>query len=933
MDILDKRYIIGIDLGTTNSAISYIDRDAGVKKERGIRLFQIPQLTGAGEVSSLPVLPSFYYIPGKYDIHEDAIRLPWNPHSSHVVGSFARDQGARVPARLVSSSKSWLCHAGADRRAKILPWGSSQEVGKVSPIEATAAYLDHIRRAWNSTVKDEDDFLENQFVVITVPASFDEIARDLTIEASRSAGLSDVVLLEEPLSAFYSWIVLHEHDWHDHIHPDELVLVCDVGGGTTDLTLITLTEIEGQTPRFERLAVGDHLILGGDNIDLALARHVEKQFGKNASLSGDRWKTLCHLCRQAKENILNGGSEKEIITMIGEGSRLIGGTLTATIDRKMLEQIVLEGFFPLVEKSEDPKPSVKKGISEFGLPYEQEPAITRHIGNFLEKHSQDIETLLGSRTPFPDLVLFNGGSLKAKAVQNRICEALRQWFGETDETRPRVLDTKSLDLAVALGASYYGLVKTGKGVRVGSGSPRSYYLGIVHGGELPAGPSSERQKAVCIVERGLDEGTRISLEKRTFDVLANQPVSFDLYSSSYRSGDRFGEIVTIDETLTPLPPLQTVIQFGKKGAKTAIAVKIEVEYTESGVLMLWCGAVSTSHKWQLRFQLRDSASRSGIGDREVFDAQLLSEVLSIVERAFEKDAPASQLSGLIKAVSKNAGRKRDDWPLGLIRKIADLLLEISESRKYSPEHEVRWLNLAGFCLRPGFGDGFDEQRLKILWKMYKAGVTFRKNQQAVVEWWIMWRRVAGGLTSGQQRQFSQDLRPLLMPKKGTRVKMPPQERMEMYMAIANMERLTAKEKIAWGRALLSEIAPKKAKAQQLWCLSRIGARELLYGPVDRVVPPAETASWIEWILANQWNQTGPAGEALLQMSRKTGDRARDVDPELAHRVASWMEENGMPQKTRPLSEVVDLEKQEESAIFGEALPSGLILREEQDERS
>ncbi len=706
------------------------------------------------------------------------------------------------------------------------------------------------------------------------------------------------------------------------------MLVCDVGGGTTDLTLITLIETEGQTPRFERIAVGDHLILGGDNIDLTLARHVEKQFGPHASFSSDRWKTLCHLCRQAKEAILNGDSREETITMMGEGSQLIGGTLTAKIDREMLEQIVLEGFFPLVTKSGDSgSPSLKKGISEFGLPYEQEPAITRHIGSFLEKHRNDIETALRPRSPFPDLVLFNGGSLKAKVIRERIRAAVRGWFDEKDETRPRVLETKSLDLAVALGASYYGLVKTGEGVRVGSGSPRSYYLGISRG-DAPAGDSGgEDQKAVCIVERGLDEGSRLALENMTFDVLANQPVAFDLYSSSYRSGDRFGDIVDVDETFTPLPPLQTVIQYGRKGARTTIGVKVEVEYTEAGVLGLWCSAVSSDHRWQLRFQLRDMASRTAIRDTEVLDTATVSDILSVVADAFEKDAPPSKLAGLVKAITRRTGRGRDAWSLGLIRKIADLLIEKSDARKYSPEHEIRWLNLTGFCLRPGFGDGFDAQRITLLWKIYKTGVVFRKNQQAQNEWWIMWRRVAGGLTAGQQRQFSQDLRPLLMPKKGSTVKIPPQERIEMLMALANMERLAAKEKVAWGRALISEMTPKKARAYHFWCLSRLGARELLYGPVDRVVPPSEASAWIEWILANQWKQTLAAGEAMVQIGRKTGDRARDIATELAEKAAAWLEENKMPEKTKPLRDVVDMEKQEENAIFGESLPSGLILRE------
>lgn len=933
----NRRYIVGIDLGTTNCAVSWVDRHASEKKDKGIRIFDIPQLTGAGEVSTLPVLPSFYYIPGKYEIAAEDIRLPWNPDPTHVVGTFARELGGRVPSRLVASSKSWLCHAGADRRARILPWGAPDDIGKISPVEATASCLDHIRRAWNHSVagsaSGEDDILENQFLVITVPASFDEIARDLTMEAARVAGLPDVLLLEEPLSAFYSWLILHEHDWQEHVKPGELILVCDVGGGTTDLTLITLVETDGGSPRFERIAVGDHLILGGDNIDLALARLAESRFRSRTRLDGDRWKSLCHLCRQAKENILNEGSESETITLMGEGSRLIGGTLSAGIDRKSLEEIVVEGFFPLAEKSQKSGKAHAKGISEFGLPYEQDPAITRHIGNFLETHADDITRLLGPREPFPDRILFNGGSLKSAVVQNRIREAVRHWFGGHDASRPRVLETRSLDLAVALGASYYGLVKTGQGVRVGSGSPRAYYLGI---GESPDGGAGRLQengkKAVCVVERGLDEGTRLALDKMAFDVLTNQPVSFDLYSSSYRSGDRFGDIVSVDDSMTALPPLETVIQFGRKGAKTAIGVTIEIEYTEAGVLALWCSSRSTGHRWQLRFQLRGAgAPESGVADREVFDSDVLEAVLDIVDQAFRKDAPASDLSGLVREVARTAGRKRENWPLGLIRKIADRLLEHPESRKHSPAHEIRWLNMAGFCMRPGFGDGYDEHRVRMLWKLYKPGVTFANNQQARAEWWIVWRRVAGGLTAGQQRQFSQDLRALLLPKKGGKTKIPPQEHMEMYMAIANMERLASKEKTAWGRALIAEINPKKVKAQYLWCLSRLGARELLYGPVDRVVPPAEVSTWIEWMLAAEWKQSGAAGAAMVQLARKTGDRARDVSPELAGKVEKWLEKAGMPEKAGPLKAVATFEKQEENAIFGEALPAGLILRETLDD--
>ncbi|MFW5875083.1 MAG: Hsp70 family protein, partial [bacterium] len=819
------------------------------------------------------------------------------------------------------SAKSWLCHGRVDRRARILPWGAGDKMPGISPVEATAAYLSHIRKAWNHAQPDEDRYMENQYLIITVPASFDEIARDLTLEAAKKAGLEDVILLEEPLSAFYSWLIRHENDWREHISPGQLVLVCDVGGGTTDFTLIALRETEG-TPRFERIAVGDHMILGGDNIDQAIARHVEKQFGKGANLTPDRWKILCHLCRQAKETILNQGNQSETITMMGEGSRLIGGTLKAGIDRNTLEQIVLEQFFPLVTRQkEEMKESRSETVSESGLPYEPDTAVTRHIARFLERHQKETESFLGGRSGFPDFILFNGGSLKAGILQERIRQALRLWFGETDESRPGVLENKDPDLAVALGASYYGLVKHGRGVSVGSGSPRAYYLGI--------GDSSgqkEARQAVCVVERAMDEGTRIALTDHKFEVLANKPVSFELYSSSYRSGDRTGDLVKVDETMTRLPPIQTVIQFGHKGVEAGIPVQVEAEYTETGVLALWCRSLSSQHRWQLRFQLRQIQHQPEVSETEVFDASVLEEVVSAVDRAFAGDSSEEELSGLVRTISDIAARSRDNWPLSLIRKTADALLQRSVNRRYTPQHEIRWLNMTGFCLRPGFGDGLDSQRIKTLWKIHKSGVTFRKDRQARNEWWIMWRRVAGGLTAGQQKQFAQDLRPLLIPKKGAKEKLPPQERLEMWMAVANMERLAAAEKCLWGDALISELNPKKQKPQLFWALSRLGARQPLYGPVDKVISPEKASEWSEFLMEQPWRHSAAAAAALCRIARRTGDRSRDLDKAVLTRAVKWLEASGAEKQIRVLKETVPVERDEQSAMFGESLPAGLILR-------
>jgi molecular chaperone DnaK (HSP70) len=928
----EQRYVIGIDLGTTNSAVSYADLQAD-KDASDIKIFNVPQLTGSGEFSRLPVLPSFLYIPGEYDIAKSAISIPWKTESDNFSGAFARDHGSKVPARLVSSAKSWLCHSAVDRHARILPWGAGDEVYKVSPVEAVGEYLKHIRKAWNFYQEEEDLFLENQIVVITVPASFDEVARDLTMEAAYASGLKNITLLEEPLAAFYSWLIRHETKWHEYIKPGELILVCDVGGGTTDFTLISLRDVEG-SPRFERIAVGDHLILGGDNIDLALAKKVEEKTGKNRfALNKERWKNLCHQCRQAKENILENKSVSEKIVMMGEGRSLIAGTVSAELDRGALETVLFDDFFPLIDLENTMDDSENKNITEYGLPFEQETAITKHMGHFLENHREDVDKFLNRKEPFPDLIMFNGGSLKSDIIQSRMRQAVGKWFHgknyDNDCKLPRVLENPEPDLAVALGASYYGLVKTGKGVRVGSGSPRSYYLGIAQKTDIEGkGRLFETSKVICMVERGLDEGSSIELKDKQFEVLANQPVSFDLYSSTYRSGDRCGEILKIDDTLTYLPPIRTVITFGKKDKKTTLPVKIEAEYTEMGSISLWCRSLVSSHRWQLQFQLRGAEGMSDVGETEVFDAEIINKACNEIQNAFQSKTDKQPLIALVKSLSEIVQRPKEKWPISFLRSLSDELIQDVEMRKISPEHEMRWFNLFGYTLRPGFGDSLDSQRIKSLWKIYSKGPANRKNAQVASQWWILWRRVAGGLTSGQQRQFIQDISPIILPKKAKQVKFSSQEVIEIWMAVANMEKLLVKDKTKLGRTILDGMKPGKMPPQLFWALSRIGARELLYGSTDRVIPPEEVESWIEKILEKKGYNQNFAAKALIQMARKTGDRSRDINPKLVDKVMEWLLEKDMLDDTaKCLTEVIPMASEEKTDVFGEALPSGFILQE------
>ncbi len=930
MDFQDKQFVVGIDLGTTNSAVSYVDVPA-LKTAMGkggpppdknnlIKVFNIPQLTGHGEFTKIPVLPSFLYVPGDYDISKEVLKHPWQKREDLFAGSFARDHGSKIPSRLVSSAKSWLCNPGVDRHAKILPWGS-QGFEKVSPVTATAEYLTHIRSAWNHFVKDEDQFLENQFVVITVPASFNEEARDLTMEAVRAAGFgAGVTLLEEPLAAFYSWLIQHEQDWNLHIKEDDLILVCDVGGGTTDFSLITLKPAQG-SPRFERLAVGDHLILGGDNIDLALAKRVESKFRSFTPLTSDKWKTLCHRCREAKERILEAGDPAVRITLKGEGRALISGTLAADLTQEDVEAVLKCQFFPDVDTADLGAMDRGKEMADFGLLFERESSVTKHMVRFLEKHRKNVRQALSKDDPLPDYILFNGGTMKPALVQTRIREAIQKWFKTDDLQKPWILENNRPELAVGIGASYYGLVKQGVGVRVGSGSPRSYYLGVA----LKSGPEP---KSVCIVERGLDEGSVIHLPEMAYEVRTNEPVSFDVYSSSFRSGDRVGALISIDDSLTLMTPVQTIIRFGKTGEKKKIPVTLGAEYTEMGTLAMYCRSAVSDHQWKLQFQLRDPLQGDEAAETEVYDDTLIEQVCDWVNQVFENKVPLeNELTGIVKQIENRVQQGKLNWPLSFLRRLADQLLSVEASRLFSSEHEARWLNLTGFCIRPGFGDAFDEERARQLWKIYLSGLQFPKHPQNRLEWWIFMRRLAGGLKAGQQRQFYQDTASFLVKAKENKGKLSPQEQIELWMAAGNMERLLVKDKVVLAKALLPLLQPGKKQDRFFWTLSRFGARELLYGSMDRVVPPAEVSRWIQRVRKIKWDKQDPVQTMVAEMARRTGDRTRDVDPDVMAQIVDWLKEIGADALlVQRVTEKTQMALTEKNAQFGEGLPAGLVLK-------
>ncbi len=581
--------LAGIDLGTTNSALAWTD-DRGA-----IRIFDVPQLSAPGEMARLPTLPSFLYLPTSGDQQAGTLRLPWRPNPDVVVGVFARDHGALAPARQMASAKSWLANAAVDRTAALLPWGVD-EGPRLSPVEASSRILAHLREAWNQEARDSGaPPLEAMSVVLTVPASFDEEARELTLQAAQSAGLTQVTLIEEPIAALYAWIAAHRRQLAEQLPDGALVLVCDVGGGTTDFSLMRASTA-GDDLQFERVAIGEHLLLGGDNLDLALAALVEKKLIDTGApkLSLTQRLTLRRKCSAAKETLLAPDGENRVtITLLGSGRGVVGGGMTSALTREDATTALLDGFLPLIDKTDVPARDRRLGLRELGLPYEPEPAITRHLAAFLSRATRDATP--GSLA-VPAAVLFNGGFFTPALARTRVLDALESWFG----SRPMVLENERPEAAVAVGAAYYARLRANpeaaKRLFIRAGSARAYYVALDTTGAAPS--------AICVMPRGTDEGTTLALE-RTFDVITNQPIAFTLYSSTQRH-DGLNEIVALTDpdAFHRHAPLVTVLRYGQRSRRVSLAVGLRVVFTETGTLELWCESRNSDHRWRLAFNLR-----------------------------------------------------------------------------------------------------------------------------------------------------------------------------------------------------------------------------------------------------------------------------------------------------------------------------------------
>ena len=929
-----SRFVVGLDLGTTNSAMAYVD---SAEIPRQIHTFAVPQVVAPGQIEARDTLPSFHYQPAAGEFPVGSIQMPWQKSDGgYFVGHFARDHGTQVPGRMIGSAKSWLCHNGVDRTADLLPWQGAEDVERLSPVTVSARYLQQDREAWDAKFPEHP--LADQDFVLTLPASFDEVARELTIKAARQAGLNRVVLIEEPQAAFYAWIDKHAQTWDQQVSPGQKILVCDVGGGTTDFTLIRVRKGSDGMVQFHRVAVGDHLILGGDNFDLALAHFLERRLKGDGRLEPRQWSVLVRSCRQLKEVLMGADApEKWTLTLPGSGSRLIGGGLQVSVTRDEIQSVLIDGFFPDVPLDARPTTS-QSGFQEFGLPYAPDPAITKYLAQFLTAHRyvamEDQAGTASSIDPArPDIVLFNGGVFASPLLQERLIAVLQQWFRKDDPTwTPIVLENERLDLAVARGAAYYGMVRRGEGVRISAGLARTYYIGI-------DAPSDATHRALCLLPAGIEPGHEVDLTQQQFQLLVSQPIEFPLYVSSTRLTDKPGELIEVDpEQIKSLPPIRTVLKTGKSKEADTVSVILKAKLTEIGTLDLWCTEAGGKRSWKLLFDVRsathtDIAAHEAIAERQgVFDDAVRQSARSVIVETFtpRRADPAS----LMKRLTEALGMNRDEWPTTLLRQLWESLIEVEPGRRVSAQHEARWLNLAGFSLRPGYGLAVDDWRVAETWKLLHGKQAF-PTPACRAESLILWRRIAGGLTAGQQLALANPLTGSVRLSlrqtgggKGSDFGSNLHESAEILRLLGACELLPLSLKHEIGDLLL-DILRRDRYAQlhsaAYWALGRVGARRLVYGPLNGVIAPDIVTRWLIGLMQTASTES-LATFALMQLSRKTGDRYRDIDGSTANSVEAWMDKVSAPKRYRQLiREVGSLESEDQALIFGESLPKGLRI--------
>ncbi|MBO0198868.1 MULTISPECIES: Hsp70 family protein [Vibrio] len=929
------RFLVGIDLGTTNTVVAYCEITDNLEQSE-VSLFDIDQLIGPGEVVRKPLLPSFRYHPAVGQISPSDLTLPWDNEpvagdiNNVIVGEWARELGAKVEGRQVSSAKSWLSHQAVDRNSDILPWAGAQDVDKVSPVIASASYLNHIRQAWN--YRHPSNKLEDQDVVVTVPASFDETARKLTLEAAELAGLKKIVLLEEPQAVCYDWYARHQQTAANELKDLPLILVCDVGGGTTDLSLIEASFSSQDELALDRIGVGEHLMLGGDNLDLALAHLAESRFNQSKKLTAASLTKLIQQTRKAKENLLSASAPEEVkITMLGSGSKLLGGTKSIGLSKQEVHQIALDGFFPLSDFSEVPDKR-RSAVVEFGLPYVADPAVSKHVAEFLTQHQQVARAALGieddKQNAIPVGLLLNGGVFNSELVTERVTTLLSDWRGAP----VTVLDNPHPDWSVALGAVAFGKARRGAQLKIGGGAARSYFLHLQE--------KNKMGKALCLLAKGTEEGHEIRLSGRRFSLTLGEPVRFNLLTSTHDTltnniAIQNGVMVDVDPDLfAPLPPYITTLE--GEGAelqanqKERVEVQLACQLTEVGTLKMECvSAEDDSKRWELEFEVRNKQTDDS---EQVKLHPKLNECKELIARLYsgnKKSAESKEIKTLAKDLEKKLG-KRDEWDFTTLRQLFDTFAQGRKRRRRSEQHEKNWLRLAGFALRPGFGDPTDSWRIEQVWGLYQQNIQF-KNHQGWTDWWVFWRRIAGGLSQEQQETILADIAKYLHPGA---MKNPQSAKAAQDMGYESMVRLSAslehlevEDKVLLATWFLSKaINHNQFEQAHWWAMGRLASRTPLYGSQHNVVPREQAEQWLPKLLEQNWQKEPMIAFAAVMICRKTGDRLFDISDDYREQVLAKLKQSKVPESWVSLvEEVKELSESESKRIFGDALPSGLTL--------
>lgn len=908
------RFVVGIDLGTTHCALA-----ASALADPKVFLVDIPQLIAPGETADRQLFPSFMYLPAPGELSDDERRLPWGP-STQVVGELARRLGAKVPSRLVASAKSWVCHGGVNRRAPILPWNSPDDEPHVSPFEAQVAYLEHLRHVWEHRYPDAP--LSDQDVVVTVPASFDEGARALTTDAAANAGLGEVRLIEEPQAAFYDYLGAHTEDLEAQLGDARLILVVDVGGGTTDLTLVRVrpeSDRADDDSRLERVAVGGHLMLGGDNMDAALAMFALDKAGIERPADATVWSAIVQSARAAKERLLDAdGPAEAVISYQGRGSRLLANTRSIAVTRDEALGVLLDGFLPRSGPDEVAQKASRAGLTTLGLPYASDAAVSRHVCSFLRRHVEAaIEAGADVREglPRPDLVLLNGGVFNGHALIERLREVFEGWFGPG---QVRFLDHTSLDTAVARGAVVFGLSRRGVGEAIGGGTARAYYIGVEGEGG--------RRQALCVAPKGMDDGAQVAVPDRVFDLRLDAPVAFPLYVYTGDRADDPGAVVAPDAELDPLPALETVLRDrGRAGSN--VPVTLSSSMTETGALEIYLATVELPpRKWKLEFVLgRESLSEAkarqeaaAIESAPVHDD--FDQAAAAFSKAMGSDDP-KVARGLRRAIEKAIG-PRGQWSAATCRALWALCLEHEPRRGVSDQHELSWLGLAGWSLRPGYGAPEDAARIDTLWSLRDAGLR-RVSKATWPQWWILWRRVAAGLDATRQVALFEELEPWLWREGGTPPPGPAKHGpVEMMQLLSGLERICREAKERSGDLFLA----KAKKIGSYWPLARVGARVPVGADPEDAVDASVADRWVEALLALDWDKAEGAAFAAASLGRLTGDTRRDLSPERRKEVASRLTAAKSPASW--IDMVLrggDMAASDIKRVFGEGLPVGLKL--------